>query len=201
MMRREIPIVFLLSVIAWAFPVTAQSAEQVLGGRLDAPIKLEVFSDFQCPACQQFFLDCVRPVLKDYASKDKVCVVYHEFPLPMHQYAREAARYSLAAQKLGQQKWQAVVDSIYTNQPKWSLDGSLEAAVFKALSDEDFQTVKKNLQDASLNKVIDDDVALGQRRGVRQTPTFFLYYIGKEQRVEGGMPYPVLKDFFDQIVK
>ncbi len=184
-----------------ALPAAAQTAEQCLGGRLDAPIKIEVFSDFQCPACQQFYMETMRSILKDYASKDKVCVIYYEFPLAMHAYAREAARYSLAAQKLGQQKWLTVIDSIFTNQPKWSQDGSIEAAVYKALSNDDFLKVKKNLEDASINKVIEDDIALGQRRGIKSTPTFFIYYIGKEQRVEGPVPFPVLKDFFDQIVK
>jgi protein-disulfide isomerase len=194
--------IFLLSLLICicAIPAAAQTAD-CLGGRLDSPIRIEVFSDFQCPACQQFYMDTMRSILKEYASKDKVCVIYHEFPLAVHQYAREAARYSLAAQKLGQQKWLTVVDAIFANQPKWSQDGSIEAAVYKALSNDDFQKVKKNMADASINKVIEEDLALGQKRGVKSTPTFFLYYIGREQRVEGPVPFPVLKDFFDQIVK
>lgn len=71
--------------------------EQCLGGELDAPIRIEVFSDFECPACREFYLNTIRPVLKDYCSLDKVCVVYHEFPLQGHKYSRQAAQYSKAA--------------------------------------------------------------------------------------------------------
>jgi protein-disulfide isomerase len=201
MNKIQLTMVVVMAAIASALPAAAQSPDPCLGGRADSPIRIEVFSDFQCPACQQFFLETVRPVLKDYASKDKVCVAYKEFPLVAHAYAREAARYSLAAQKLGQQKWLSVIESLYTNQAKWSQDGSVEAAVYKALPAEDFQKVKKSLEDPAINRVIDEDVALGVKRGVKSTPTFFMYYIGKEQRVEGGIPYPVLKEFFDQIVK
>ena len=35
----------------------------------------------------------------------------------------------------------------------------------------------------------------------RWTPTFFLYYIGREQKIEGALPYISLKQFFDRIVK
>jgi protein-disulfide isomerase len=204
MIRKEAMTIFLLSAFAWAPPLAAQRADRCLGGQPDAPIKMEVFSDFQCPACRQFFFDIVRPVLKDYASRDKVCVLYRTFPLStLHRYAREAARYSLAAQKLGQQKWQAVVNSIYADQPKWSQDGSLDSAVFKVLSNEDYQLVKKNLRDPALDKIIDEDIALGEKRAVRQTPTFFLYYMGEEQRVDDSLmlPYTILKEFIDQTVK
>jgi protein-disulfide isomerase len=202
MIRKRVTTLFLPALLGCCLlPRPAQSTEQCLGGSSDAPIKLEVFSDFQCPACQQFFMDTVRPILKEYSSKGKVCVVYREFPLTVHAYSRQAARYSEAAQKLGQKKWQAVIESLYANQATWAQDGSIEAQVYKALSAEDFQQVKKNLEDESINKTIDDDLDIGLKRGVKLTPTFFLYYIGKEQRVEGGVPYPVLKDFFDRIVK
>ncbi len=181
--------------------LASPSTEQCLGGQLDAPIRIETFSDFQCPACRALYLDTMKPVLQDYASRDKVCVIYREFPLPIHQFSRQAARYSKASQKLGHRQWAAVVDALYTDQPRWSNDGSVELTVAKALSAEDFEKVKKLLQDPSLNEAIDKEIALGQKREVQSTPTFFVTAVGREQRVVGGIPYPVLKDFFDKIVK
>lgn len=179
----------------------AQSCEQCLGGWEDAPIRIEVFSDFQCPACRTLYLDTMKYVLRDYASVDKVCVIYHEFPLPGHQYSREAARYSLAAQKLGRQQWQAVLDSLYTNQETWSKDGSVQMFVAKALSSADLLKVLKLKDDPSITGAIERDVALGQKREVQQTPTFFVTAVNKEQKIVGGLPYPALKEFFDRIVK
>ena len=53
-------------------------------GDVNAPVKVEEFSDFQCPACRGFFLDSIQKVLETYCSQNKVCVVYHEFPLKNH---------------------------------------------------------------------------------------------------------------------
>ncbi len=193
-------------IVLWAGVAPArQAAEedlgQVLGGAMDAPIKLEVFSDFQCPACRQLYLGTIRPVLQDYASKGKVCVIYHEFPLAMHPYARDAARYSEAAHRLGQMKWLPVVDALFESQPAWSVDGKVESAVSRAMSPEDFQKVKNLVLDPSINETLNREIALGQKREVKSTPTMFVHYIGREQKVEGGIPYPVLKQFFDQIVR
>jgi protein-disulfide isomerase len=168
---------------------------------MDAPIKIEVFSDFECPSCRTLYLDTTRQVLKEYCSKDKVCVIYHEFPLPMHAHAREAARYSQAARRLGLKTWLAVIDAIYTHQAEWSKTGAVGPVVSKALTPEEFQKVTKLLQDPSINAEIDRTVAEGQKRGVKSTPTLFVSAIGKEQPFAGVIPYPVLKEFFDRIVK
>ncbi len=178
-----------------------QSCENCLGGALDAPIKIEVFSDFQCPACRTLYMDTMKQVLKDYSSSDKVCVIYHEFPLAMHAHSREAARYALAARKLGRQQWLAVVDSLYADQPLWSQNGMVQVSVARALSPSDFQALLKILQDPSINETIDRDIALGQERKVQSTPTMFVTTFGREQKVEQVLPYPVLKNYFDKIVK
>jgi protein-disulfide isomerase len=194
-----------LTILGIAFlgpaSVRAQSCEQCLGGWLDAPVKVEVFSDFECPACKVFFLDTIRYVLQDYSNIDKVCVIYHEFPLPMHKYSREAARYSVATERLGRQQWLAVVESLYANQEAWATDGSVQAYVAKVLSPSDFQKVLKMKDDPSVEEVINRDVALGQKREVQSTPTFFVTALNKEQKVVGGLPYPVMKQFFDRVVR
>ena len=187
-----------LAVPGWG---ADQSCENCLGGGPDAPIKIEVFSDFQCPACRTLYMDTMKQVLRDYCSSDKVCVIYHEFPLAMHSHSRDAARYALAARKLGRQQWLAVVDSLYTDQPLWSQNGMVQVSVARALSPSDFQALLKIMQDPSINQTIDRDIALGQERKVQSTPTMFVTSLGKEQKVEQVLPYPVLKNYFDKIVK
>jgi protein-disulfide isomerase len=172
-----------------------------LGGALDAPIRIEVFSDFQCPACRTLYLETIRPVLREYCSKDKVCVIYYDFPLQMHPYARVAARWAQAARSLGRAQWLAVVDALYTHQPKWSENGSIEATVSGVITAEELQKLKKGLNDPAIERQIERELTLGNQREVKSTPTFFVTAVGREQRVVGGLPYPVLKDFFDRIVK
>ncbi len=195
-------LLLLVSLVTLECSAIAETADEILGGRKDAPIRIEIFSDFQCPSCRALYLDSIKPVLKDYASKDKVCVIYHEFPLiTIHRYAFDAARYSVAAQKLGRQKWSAVVDALYTQQQQWAQSGKIDKVVSSALGFDDFQKVMKILKDPTISQAINQDIALGNQRRVRSTPTMFLSAIGKEQRVEGPIPYPVLKDFFDHVVK
>jgi protein-disulfide isomerase len=177
------------------------TAEQSLGGALDAPIRIDVFSDFQCPACGVLYLETIRQVLKEYASLNKVCVVYHEFPLAGHTHAREAAKWSLAVQKIGKRQWQAVVDALYSHQGDWSQSGKVESTVAAVLSPDEYMTAKKHLLSPEIEQTIERDIALGKQRQVESTPTMFLYALGREQKVEGGLPYPVLKGFFDRIVR
>lgn len=102
-MFRKVQSMVLLTLCCAVFSVPAdsmdQSTGQILGGSLNSPIRLEIFSDFQCPACRDLYLGTIRQVLEEYASKDKVCVIYHEYPLSIHPYAREAARYCEAASR------------------------------------------------------------------------------------------------------
>jgi protein-disulfide isomerase len=174
--------------------------EQAVGGKLDAPVRIEVFSDFQCPACRGFFLDSIQKVLENYCSQDKVCVIYHEFPLKNHNLARLAARYSKAAQRLGRKQWLTVMGALYTNQAEWTWDGSVDAVISRTLSPQDFAELKKQLEDPSIDTAIDQEVALGEKRQVTSTPTFFLSSGGKEERVVGGVPYVVLKGYIDRLI-
>ncbi len=194
--------VFVVAVVSRAPAQTADlKPEQCLGGKPDAPIRVEVFSDFECPACRELYIETMRQVLKDYCSLDKVCVVYHEFPLQMHKYSRQAARYAKAAQKLDQKSYQTLVDAYFENQAKWSQDGSVDDVAFKALGADQYFNLKKLLLDPSVDAAIDAEVAMGNKKEVQSTPTFFVYAIAREQKVVGFLPYPMLKDFFDRIVK
>ncbi len=193
--------VMCLAISSLSFISAEEPSGQILGGSLNAPIRIEVFSDFQCPHCRDLFLDTIRPVLKDYASKDKVCVIYHEFPLSNHQYSREAARYVEAAAQLGQQKLLPVYESIFKDQAEWSVDGKLEDTIAKALPHDDLLKVIKAMQDPGINAAIEKEIDKGVKNKIESTPTMIISYVGKQQRVEGLVTYPVLKQFIDSVVK
>jgi|WetSurMetagenome_2_1015567.scaffolds.fasta_scaffold81932_2 protein-disulfide isomerase len=204
-MRRMPNSIVILAVFLGVWSVPVQSLDQasglLLGGSLKAPIKLEVFSDFQCPACRELYLYTIKKVIQDYSGKDKVCVIYHEFPLQMHPYSRQASRYIEAVSQLGQQKLLAVFNVLFTDQAQWGKDGNLEASLSKVLSREEIQTLKKIMTDASIDATIEKEIQLGNAKEVTSTPTMIISYSGKQQKVSDPVNYITMKQFFDQILK
>ena len=66
---------------------------------------------------------------------------------------------------------------------------------------EDLLKIKKVMKNPSLNQAIDRGIQLGIKYKVTSTPTMFISYSGKQQRVEGIVTYLVLKQFIDSIIK
>jgi len=192
-------------LLAATFSLPVQSAEasgQILGGAPDAPIRIEVFSDFQCPSCRGLYLDVMRRVLSDYSSQNKVCVVYHEFPLQIHRYSREAALYAEAVSRLGRQQLLKVYDSLFMDQAQWGEDGKLEESISKAISRADLEKVKKIMQDPGINATVEKEIRLGMQNQIESTPTFFIYSGQKQlQKVVGLLSYVSLKTYLNTIIK
>ena len=182
-------------------PNPGDHAGYYASGQPGAPIRLEVFSDFQCPSCRTFYLDTMRQVMKDYANETRICVVYHDFPLPMHNYAREATRYSLAAQRMGKDYWLRMSDALYTDQARWAQDGKVDFIAFKILNPEEYGRLRRILQDPAINQAVEREIAAAAARKVESTPTFFLVVNGREQKVVGGVTYPTLKNYLDRLLK
>ena len=193
--------ILILLALTVSIPAFSSDQGQIIGGSTNSPVRIEVFSDFQCPACRDLYLGAIRQVLQDYSSNGKVCVIYHEFPLAVHQYGKEAARYSEAASRLGLQSLLMVFDSLFADQAQWSQDGNLDAVIAKALPRDEYRKLKKVIQDPSINQSIDKEIQLGTKKEIKSTPTMFFYYAGKEQKVEGAVTYATMKQFLDSVIK
>jgi protein-disulfide isomerase len=191
-------LVLLFAPFALPMQPAALAAGQILGGSLDAPIKIEVFSDFECPSCRGLYLDVMRRVVVDYSGQNRVCLIYHEFPLVrVHRYSQEAARYAEAAAQLGRDKLLKVYDILFMDQAQWSQDGKLEASIAKVLSRAEIQRLKLILRDPGINAAIQKEIKLGEQKLITSTPTFFISAKGNEQRVQGQITYIALKQFID----
>jgi protein-disulfide isomerase len=73
-------------------------------GSKNAAVVMEIYSDFQCPACKQLFMQTTQRVMDNYVNNNKLYMVHRDFPLPMHAYSRVAASYARAAAHIGA-KW------------------------------------------------------------------------------------------------
>lgn len=183
-----------------ALAVNAQSAESgaCIKGQDSSPIKIEVFSDFQCPACRAFYLETIRQVMTEYGDTGKACIAYREFPLNIHAHAKTAARYGHAALKISPQLWLQAADALFQNQDSWGASGDVEGTLAKALSAKDMAEIKKLVTaPAALDAAIEADIKLGMEKAINSTPTFFVTAAGKTEKVPGAIRFPILKRYLD----
>jgi hypothetical protein len=188
-------------------------------GNKNAPIMMEVFSDYQCPSCGNFYENTLRSMIGDYVAQGKVYLVHHDFPLQMHTYSGQAARWSNAAAKIG--KFQDVDGTLFDNQAAWSADGNIEKFVMGVMSPADFKRVQAIMKtctsppptskaDRSVPEVdhgcpvdtyIVQDIVLGYQIPVTATPTFVVHYKGQSYPASSGIiTWPILKQFFDSLL-
>lgn len=229
-LRQMLPIVSGVALVAAAFSVgslraasqshsspddAALAAEKSLGNP-SAPIKLIVYDDYECPACGSFYEQTLRPMMDSYVAEGKVYLVHRDFPLPMHQFSRQAARWVNAAARIG--KFEAVERALFDNQMAWSEYGTedpkgiMKPFVQSALTPVEFKRVERLMQGCESNdhselktcavdSEIQRDIAAGELIPITQTPTFQVYYKGQPYPPEsGGVPWTLLKQFFDQIL-
>lgn len=167
-------------------------------GSRNAPIAMEVFSDFQCPACKMLFLNVNQKLIDNYVNNGKVYLVHRDFPLAMHAHSRVAARYARAAAQLG--KAEPVEQVLFQNQETWEQTGDVDGTVAKVVSPGEMTKIRALVKGATLDPLIDKDFALGQGYRVNQTPTTIIHYKGQTYPVVGQISYDVLKAFLDQLL-
>jgi protein-disulfide isomerase len=167
-------------------------------GSKSAPVTMEVFSDFQCPACKTLFTTTNRQLMENYVSNGKVYLIHRDFPLPMHAYSRVAARYGRAAAQLG--KGESVEQVLFQNQEKWEQSGDVDGTVATVLSAAEMAKVRALVKGGTLEAAIDRDYALGQMYRVNQTPTTVFHCKGQTYPYSGLMSWDILKQFLDQLL-
>jgi protein-disulfide isomerase len=167
-------------------------------GSKTAPVIMEVFSDYQCPACKTLFLGTNRQLMENYVSTGKVFLIHRDFPLPAHAHSRVAARYARAAAQIG--KIEPVEEALFQNQEKWEQTGDVDGTVAAALSPAEMAKVRALVKGGTLEPMIDKDYALGQVYRVNQTPTTIFHCKGQTYPYASVMSYDILKQFLEQLL-
>jgi protein-disulfide isomerase len=196
---------FLVLLLGSAFGMAAsQSAvpdidPHVSFGSKNAPIVMEVFSDFQCPACKTLFVTTNRQVMDNYVSTGKVYLIHRDFPLPMHAHSQVAAQYARAAAQIG--KFEPVEQTLFDNQEKWEQTGDVDGTVAAVLSSAEMTKVRSIVKSGAMNALIQKDLAQGKFYNVNQTPTTVFHAKGQTFPYAGVMSYDILRNFLDQLAK
>jgi protein-disulfide isomerase len=113
----------------------------------------------------------VTPLLEQVLEKypEQVKLVFKNFPLRNHRYARKAAAAALAADKQG--KFWEFSEHLFKNARQLSDQKVKEIAGQLGLNMERFE---KDWQDPQISKKIDTEVQEAMRIGVRGTPSIFV---------------------------
>ena len=160
----------------YPFPRTKLSAKSGpesphIRGNPDAPVTLEEYGDFQCPPCGMFAAFLAQ-LEKEYDSRLRV--VFRNFPLTMHEHAREAA---LAAEAAGLQGhfWE-MHDVLYREQDTWSKAPNARE-LFESYAGTiglDLNKFKNDMDSEQARARVEADRQRGESLGIQTTPTLFI---------------------------
>jgi protein-disulfide isomerase len=138
-----------------------------LRGDPKAPVTIIEFSDFSCPYCRKAETT-INEILAKY--RGKVRLGYRDFPLRQtHSQAQLAAEASRCAGEQG--KYWEYHDLLFANAGKLGRDDLLEDARTLKLDDKQFDVC---LSSGRYRPQIEQDVQLGTRAGIVDTPGFFV---------------------------
>jgi len=140
-------------------------------GNPEASVTLEEFGDFECPSCANLatFLD---QLIKEYHPR--VRLIFRNFPLPMHQFARDAA---LAAEAAGLQgRYWEMHDMLFREQPVWSsaTDAGILFDTYAETLGLDLNRFRKDVKSDKVRERFESDQARARSLGVTTAPTLFV---------------------------
>jgi protein-disulfide isomerase len=164
-------------------------------GNPEAPLTLEEFGDFECPSCKNV-ATFLHKVVKEY--QPSVRIIFRNFPLTMHQHARDAA---LAAEAAGLQgRFWEMHDMLFREQAVWSR-ASDAGMLFNSYAETlalDLNQFRKDLESDKVRQRIESDRARASERGVKVTPTVFIdkHQVGTNE----GTPEKMNR-LIDEVVK
>jgi len=161
------------------------TAPQTLGPS-DAPVTLEMFSDFQCPQCARS-----APMVKKLKAEfgDKVRMVFRHFPMEKHQNAVLAACAAEAAAR--QHHFWEMAEALYRTQWMWGEAPAPRVALIDRAKELGLNVpqFEEDLDATELRERISADAARGQARGVKSTPWIFIndYSVPNAEFNESGI--------------
>ena len=161
-------------------------------GPSDAPVTIEMFSDFQCPQCARS-----DPMVKKLKSEfgDKVRFVFRHFPMEKHQNAILAA---CAAEAAARQKhfWE-MAEALYRTQWMWGEAPAPRIALIDRAKELGLNVpqFEEDLDKTELRERISADQDRGQALGVKSTPWVFIngYSVPNAEFNESGIRAAIQK--------
>lgn len=156
-------------------------------GPADAPVTIVEFSDFQCPYCVRVQGELVK--VRD-TYKDKVKIVFKDFPLSIHNNAQKAAEAARCALEQDKDKYWEYHDKLFANATSLAVDN-----LKKFAADLKFEPAKFNecLDSGKHAAAVNKDMADGTKIGVSGTPAFLV----NGRFLSGAQPFSAFQEAID----
>jgi protein-disulfide isomerase len=154
-------------------PRPRPSAAGTAMGDPNAPVLVEIFEDFQCPACRRFNEQSEESLIAEFVQPGDVYVVFRQYPF-IGQDSLRAANASLCASDQG--RFWDYHDILFANQTGENV-GAYTSARLVAFADSlglEVTAFEACLDNEIHKDEIDADFALGVEYGVTGTPAIFI---------------------------
>jgi protein-disulfide isomerase len=175
---------FATSANAQAGPPTQVHDASALKPPASARVAIVEFDDMECPVCGR-----VNPTLMQAVAHYNIPWVRHDFPLPYHNWSKQAAInarwFDTQSGKLGDD----YRDYIFANQPQITRE-NLQQYTQNFASSHKVQLPFAVDPQGKLLAAVQADFALGQRVGIEHTPTIWIVASGSR-----GAPYVEVQDY------
>lgn len=136
-----------------------------------SPVVLRVYSDFQCPYCQQFETQTLPELQK--ALPADVRIEFHQFPLEsIHPRARAAAEASECASAQG--KFWTYKDALFADRSWLSGDAAAALTTIAGKAGLNLTTFRSCLAARGGRAAVDAGLAEADRLGLQGTPSVFV---------------------------
>ena len=177
----------------------AGPSQGYLIGKVDAPVKILEFADFECPSCGGWATVTEPDVRTRIINAGLASLTFYDFPLTQHRNTLAASNAAACADEQG--KFWPMHDRLFQAQDEWNGEATeAPKPFFKRYASEAGLDVAKweTCFDArKYQKRISANLADGMRRGVNSTPTFVI-----GSRMYPGMrTYDELKGIVDSMAK
>ena len=175
----------------------AGPAQGYLIGKVDAPVKILEYADFECPSCAGFATVTEPDIRTRIIDAGLANLTYYDFPLTQHRNTLAASNAAACADEQG--KFWPMHDRLFQSQDEWNGEATdVPKPFFKRYAGEVGLDVAKweTCYDArKYQPRINANLADGLRRGVNSTPTFV---IGNKM-YPGMRTYDEMKRLVDSI--
>ncbi len=140
-------------------------------GNPHAKVTIVEFVDPACETCKTFH-PIIKDLLKKYPAKINVVIRY----APFHQGSDQMVAILEAARKQG--KFWDTLDLMFDTQASWAIHHQARPDLFWKILQKadllDLTRLQQDMNDPTIAKVIQKDLADGQALGANKTPTFFV---------------------------